>query len=169
MKNLKSKVTVMMMTLMMCLVTSVVSGQDRVNREKLSYSDTSDKLTTAVGWSYNTTHGEWIDYNNMIENDKYCKTTALEIDTVIQKEYEIKKIKDIDFSIKGRGGTILLPALIRCKELNTDVTLVFTDGGCDNINLVNRRMLPKKIIYVLTKDGFSGCIDNTGYVVRLPK
>ena len=106
---------------------------------------------------------------NMIENDKYCKTTALEIDTVIQKEYEIKKIRDIDFSIKGRGGTILLPALIRCKELNTDVTLVFTDGGCDNINLVNRRMLPKKIIYVLTKDGFSGCIDNTGYVVRLPK
>jgi predicted metal-dependent peptidase len=106
---------------------------------------------------------------NMIENDKYCKTTALEIDTVIQKEYEIKKIKDIDFSIKGRGGTILLPALIRCKELNTDVTLVFTDGGCDNINLVNRRMLPKKIIYVLTKDGNINMIDKTGYIVRLPK
>ena len=106
---------------------------------------------------------------NIIENDKYCKTTVLEIDTIIQKEYEVKKIRDIDFSIKGRCGTQLLPALIRCKELNADVTLVFTDGECDNINLINRRLLPRKIIYVLTNDGQTNMIDKTGYIVRLPK
>jgi predicted metal-dependent peptidase len=106
---------------------------------------------------------------NIIENDKYCKTTVLEIDTIIQKQYEVKRLKDIDFNIKGRGGTILLPALIRCRELNTDVTLVFTDGYCDNINLTNRRLLPRKIIYVLTTNGNINMIDKTGYIVRLPK
>ena len=69
MKNLK----VMMMTLMMCLITMVSFGQDRVNREKLSFLDKSNQLTTTVGWSYNTTLGEWVDYNNVIENDKTYK------------------------------------------------------------------------------------------------
>ena len=105
---------------------------------------------------------------NIIENDKYCKTTILEIDTIIQKEYEVKKLKDIDYTINGRGGTILLPALVRCKELNTDVTLVFTDGECDNINNVNRKLLPRKIIYILTKDGIRNRIDQTGFIMRLP-
>jgi hypothetical protein len=69
MKNLK----VMMMTLMMCLMVMVSFGQDRVNREKLSFLDESNKMTTAVGWSYNTTLGEWVDYSNVIENDKTYK------------------------------------------------------------------------------------------------
>ena len=106
---------------------------------------------------------------NIIENDKYCKTTILEIDTIIQKEYEVKKINDIQFNIKGRGGTRLLPAFIRCKELNTDVTLVFTDGECDNINSVNRKLLPSKIIYVITYGGPIRLIDQTGYIVMLPE
>jgi predicted metal-dependent peptidase len=105
---------------------------------------------------------------NIIENDKYCRTTILEIDTIIQKEYEVKKLKDIDYTINGRGGTRLLPALVRCKELNTDVTLVFTDGECDNINNVNRKLLPRKIIYILTKDGIRNRIDQTGFIMRLP-
>jgi len=47
--------------------------------------------------------------------------------------------------------------------------LVFTDGACDNINLINRRLLPRKIIYVLTNDGNINMVDKTGYIVRLPK
>ena len=37
MKNLKSKVTVMMMTLMMCLLTSVVFGQEKYTTYDNSY------------------------------------------------------------------------------------------------------------------------------------
>jgi hypothetical protein len=70
MKNLK---VMMMMTLMMCLITMLSFGQDRVNREKLSFLDKSNQLTTSVGWSYNTTLGEWVDYNNVIEHDKSYK------------------------------------------------------------------------------------------------
>jgi len=105
---------------------------------------------------------------NIIENDKDCKTIVIENDTMIHKEYEIKKLKDIQFNIKGRGGTRLFPAISRCKELNTDVTLVFTDGECDNINSINRSLLPKKIIYVLTHSGSTNRVDQTGYIVRLP-
>ena len=57
----------------------------------------------------------------------------------------------------------------RCKELNTDVTLVFTDGFCDNINLINKDLLPKRIIYVLTNGGISSYIDKTGFIVRVPE
>jgi len=106
---------------------------------------------------------------NIIENDKYCKTTIIENDTQIQKEYEIKKLNSIQYNIRGRGGTILLPALIRCRELKSDVTLVFTDGYCDDINNVNRRLLPKRIIWILTNNGSNNMIDKTGYIVRLPK
>lgn len=106
---------------------------------------------------------------NFIENDKDCLTTVLEIDTIIQKEYKVKKIRDIQFDIKGRGGTNLSPALIRSKELNTDVTIVFTDGFCEDINSLNRLLFPQKIIYVLTNNGSTKNIDRTGYIVRLPK
>lgn len=106
---------------------------------------------------------------HIIEKDKDCRTTVIENDACIQKEYEIKRVKDIQFDIRGRGGTELFPGLSRCKELNTDVTLVFTDGAIDNVNEINRVLLPRKIIWVLTNDGYSNCIDRTGYIVRLPK
>lgn len=58
---------------MMCSMTMVCFGQDRVNREKLSFVDKSSQLTESVGWSYNTIIGEWVDYNNVIESDKKYK------------------------------------------------------------------------------------------------
>jgi len=106
---------------------------------------------------------------HIIESDKDCRTTVIENDTNIRKEYEIKKLNDIQFNIKGRGGTRLAPALFRCKDLNSDVTLVFTDGFIDDINSINRKLLPKKIIWIITKNGISKYLDRTGYIVRLSK
>jgi len=106
---------------------------------------------------------------HIIEKDKDCKTTVIQCDTQVQKEYVVKRVKDIDFEINGRGGTTLAPGLFRAKELNTDVTLAFTDGGCDNINIIPKKLLPRKIIWVLTPDGTKNCIDKTGYIVRIPK
>ncbi len=104
---------------------------------------------------------------NIIEKDRHCLLTVLECDAKLQKEYVIKKIDDIDFKIKGRGGTILREALERAKELNPDITLVFTDGGCDNINLFSKKDLPKKIIWVIQKSGTADKVDRTGIVVRI--
>ena len=106
---------------------------------------------------------------SIIEKDKDCHTTVIQCDTEVKKEYVVKRVRDIDFEICGRGGTTLAPGLFRAKELNTDVTLVFTDGGCDNINEIPKKLLPRKIIWVLTPDGSTRCIDKSGFIVRIPK
>lgn len=104
---------------------------------------------------------------NIIENDKNCKLTVLENDAKLQKEYQVKRIQDIDFKIKGRGGTILKPGLQRAKELNPDVTLVFTDGDTDNINSIPKNQLPKKIIWVIQKNGTVKNVNKTGFIVKI--
>ena len=48
--------------------------QDRVDRQKLSFTESSKVLSKVTGWAYNTTSGEWIDYENSISADKSYKT-----------------------------------------------------------------------------------------------
>jgi len=104
---------------------------------------------------------------SIIEKDRYCKTTVLEVDTQIAKEYECKKIKDIQFDIKGRGGTTLGPGLFRAKQLLCDVCLVFTDGYTENINNYPRKKLPKKIVWVINNNGTIKNLNKTGVVVKV--
>ena len=106
---------------------------------------------------------------SIIEKDRHCKTTVIENDAQIQKEYMVKKIRDIQFNVKGRGGTILRPALERSRELGVDVALVFTDGYCENINSVPRKLLPKRIIWVITNNGSASNVNRTGFIVPLNK
>ena len=109
--------------------------------------------------------------SEILEKDKDVKITVIEVDTKVQDEYKIKKISDIKHknSFKGRGGTILFPGLQRCKELKTDATIVFTDGFCDNINNIDRRLLPRKIIWILDKGGIDDKINRSGYTVRVER
>lgn len=104
---------------------------------------------------------------NILEKDRHCYTTVLEVDAGVEKEYACKKVRDIQFNIKGRGGTTLTPGLIRARELGCDVCLAFTDGFTENINLVSRKKLPKKIIWVITKNGTAKNVNKTGYVVHI--
>jgi len=104
---------------------------------------------------------------NIIEKDRNCYTTVLEVDAGVEKEYICKSIHDIQFSIKGRGGTTLGPGLTRAKELGCDVCLAFTDGFTENINMITRKKLPKKIIWVITKNGTAKNVNQTGYVVHI--
>jgi predicted metal-dependent peptidase len=104
---------------------------------------------------------------NIIENDRYCYASVLEVDTVVEKEYDVKRIRDLQFDIKGRGGTTLFPGLERAREINPDVVLAFTDGGCENINNIPRKMMPKKIIWVITGGGSASCVNETGFIVRI--
>ena len=104
---------------------------------------------------------------NIIEKDRHCYTTVLEVDAGVEKEYTVKKIRDIQFNIKGRGGTSLYPGLKRARELNCDVCLAFTDGYTENINAIARKKLPKKLIWVITPDGSADQVNQTGFVVRI--
>ena len=63
-------------TLLICLTllsTSLLS-QSRVNRQKIKFNGSYEKMTSSIGWSYNETLGEWIDYQNVISVDKDYKT-----------------------------------------------------------------------------------------------
>ena len=104
---------------------------------------------------------------NIIEKDRNCHTTVLEVDAGVEKEYTVKRIRDIQFDIKGRGGTTLYPGLKRARELNCDVCLAFTDGYTEDINSIPRKLLPKKLIWVITPGGTARNINETGFVVRI--
>jgi predicted metal-dependent peptidase len=104
---------------------------------------------------------------NIIENDRHCYTTILEVDAAVEREYRVKKIRDIQFDIKGRGGTTLRPGLERARQLGCDVCLAFTDGYTENINDIDRKLLPKKLIWVITQGGTSESLNQTGYIVRI--
>jgi len=106
---------------------------------------------------------------NIIESDRHTKTTVLEVDTEIQKEYQVKKVRDIDPRILGRGGTTLGPGLKRARELSCDVCLGFTDGATENINRISRKYLPKKLIWIIgAESGTPNNINKTGFVVKVP-
>lgn len=104
---------------------------------------------------------------NIIEKDRHCYTTVLEVDAAVEKEYTVKKLRDIQFDIKGRGGTTLFPGLERARQLNPDVCLAFTDGYTENINGIARKLLPKKLIWVITPNGTAENVNQTGFVVRI--
>ena len=104
---------------------------------------------------------------NIIEKDRHCYVTVLEVDAGVEKEYTVKRVKDIQFKVKGRGGTTLRPGLERARELNCDVCLAFTDGYTENINSIPRKALPKKLIWVITPDGTADHVNRTGWIVRI--
>jgi predicted metal-dependent peptidase len=104
---------------------------------------------------------------NIIEKDRHVYTTVLEVDATVEKEYTVKRIRDIQFNIKGRGGTTLYPGLERARQLNPDVCLAFTDGYCESVNNIARKLLPKKLIWVITPGGTATNVNQTGFVVRI--
>jgi|694.fasta_scaffold05966_13 hypothetical protein len=63
------------LTIFFIFLSLLTLAQDRVNRQKLKFIDSSFQLTSSIGWSYNHTIGEWIDYKNVICEDKKWKET----------------------------------------------------------------------------------------------
>jgi len=63
-------------TFLLSFLVLSVYGQTRKNREKLSFQDKSDVMSIAIGWSYNSVLGEWVDYENVISVNKEYKTKS---------------------------------------------------------------------------------------------
>jgi len=105
----------------------------------------------------------------IIENDKYVVTHVLEVDTQIQKEYKVKRVRDIQPDVKGRGGTTLFDGFKRAKELAVDMVLCFTDGYCEDLNSMTRSTLPNKMLFIISKGGSSDRLNKVGWVIHLEK
>jgi len=67
------KYKLILISLYMTFSISHIYGQERTNRVKLTFEKTSETLLKAIGWSYNSTLGEWIDYANVISDEKEFK------------------------------------------------------------------------------------------------
>jgi predicted metal-dependent peptidase len=94
----------------------------------------------------------------------------VECDAAIGRQYRVRKIKDINPEVTGRGGTQLGPGLFEVKKTyNPDVCLAFTDGFTEDINAYKRSDLPKKLIWVVSANGTIDNLNKTGYIVRIPK
>jgi len=96
---------IILMTLIMCFIYVFSYSQERVNRKKLSFLDKSDIITNAVGWSYNSTLGEWVDYQNVISTDKNYKTKWLSL----QGSYMMSRLDQNFISIQTK--TIMIDTL----------------------------------------------------------
>jgi MoaA/NifB/PqqE/SkfB family radical SAM enzyme len=55
-----------LLTILIIASPITLLAQSRVDRAKLSFDRTSDILENATGWAYNSTLGEWINYENFI-------------------------------------------------------------------------------------------------------
>jgi len=107
------------------LIASVVSyGQDRVNRTKLFFSEHSKTITNSVGWTYNKTIGEWVDYQNVISEDKsykekynslqggYMKSrTTFNFDSIQTKTVNFQDKKYIVLLVFGWKGRYKYPSI----------------------------------------------------------
>ncbi|GIU68986.1 MAG: hypothetical protein KatS3mg002_0222 [Candidatus Woesearchaeota archaeon] len=105
---------------------------------------------------------------HILNNDKNVFLYLISIDTKINWEGRIRRIDEINRVKFKRGGTTLLPAFERAKELRPHITLCFTDGYCDDLNNFKYK-LPKKILYILSENGTSKYIDRTGWIVQMNK
>jgi hypothetical protein len=59
--------------LLFLFAATILIGQARENRKPLSFTQSSQTINHATGWAYNSTHGEWIDFDNVISSDKKMK------------------------------------------------------------------------------------------------
>lgn len=78
------------------------------------------------------------------------KVTVLEIDTIIQAEYEFKR-GFVPKGVHGRGGTDFNLGIERANQLRADLVVYFTDGYAP-VPSVNPNM---KCLWVICSDGIA--------------
>lgn len=61
------------LTAFLLLLLTSASAQERVNGVKPTFTAESGKLTSATGWALNSADKDWVDYPNMISEDKDYK------------------------------------------------------------------------------------------------
>jgi hypothetical protein len=78
------------LALTLFLFCFILKGQERVNRDKLSFIESSQILTKATGWAFNSTLGEWIDFENVISDNKDYKGKykSLQGDWMMSRTYQ---------------------------------------------------------------------------------
>lgn len=100
-----------LLVLSMVLMSFVSYSQDRVNRTKLSFQESSEILTSSVGWEYNEELGEWVDYPNVIDRDKKFKDQYKSLQgsyQMSQKGFKFNSLQVKTITYEGKKYYVLL-------------------------------------------------------------
>ncbi len=104
------KIKIIVITILTTISLQVL-GQERKNREKLSFDSTSGTLLIAKGWALNPVLGEWIDYDNVISDNKDYKTKykilqGANMMSETSQNFQIVQTKTINY--KGTNYYVLI-------------------------------------------------------------
>lgn len=124
--------------------------QERVNRPKLKFEASSDTLTKATGWAYNETLGEWIDFENVISNDKKYKEEYASLDISMRsytkqnfnfinfKQLTFKGLKYYILTINQYSGKYTYPEVyIDWNHFEHTVGFIFTENEFQKLNKID--------------------------------
>lgn len=113
-----------LLSTLMCILGMIAQGQERVNREKIQFTNQSEVLLNATGWAYNETLGEWIDYNNLISDNKdyktkykslrespYMKSRCLNFNTIQVKTINYDGVEYVCLMVNAWRGAWKYPAI----------------------------------------------------------
>ncbi|MFV7236010.1 hypothetical protein [Flavobacterium sp. ZB4R12] len=161
MKN-KIKVTILGI---MAVSFMQVFGQDRVNRQKITFDQKSEIMSKAIGWAYNTKLGEWVDYINVISNDKDYKDkyknlqgaymmshTKQNLSTIQIKTITYNETKYFVLIIDKWNGRYKYPSIKEdWREFKVTIGYIFTKNEYDKLaNIEN--ILELKTKYLVNMD-----------------
>jgi len=93
---------------------------------------------------------------NIVRTEPEVTLVIMYCDASLHVQYNVTKIDDIDFTVKGRGGTDFNPPFVRIRELlrtdqAPDVLIYATDGYAPAPDVENR--IPIPVIWLLTPTG----------------
>ena len=100
---MKFKLT--LITILMTGSLLQVFGQERTNREKLNFETTSGTLLIATGWANNSTLGEWIDYENVISDEKDYKVKYKSLQGAYMMSHTIQNFQKVQTRTVTYKGT----------------------------------------------------------------
>jgi hypothetical protein len=105
------KIKLSLITLLLTGTLFQVFGQERTNREKLSFDTISGILSKATGWANNSMLGEWIDYENVISDsedykDKYKSLQGQYMMSRISQNFQ--KVQTRTVTYKGTTYYVLI-------------------------------------------------------------
>jgi hypothetical protein len=106
-------IRLLFITIILITLNGLAFSQARVDRAELSFSSESDKLKKATGWAYNSTLGEWIDYRNLISDNKDYKAKNILLGGSWLKSRENQNFIDIQTKSLDFEGETYYVLLIR--------------------------------------------------------
>lgn len=100
------KIKLTLIALLLTGFTLQIFGQERTNREKLSFETTSGTLLKATGWANNSTLGEWIDFVNVISDNKDYKVKYKSLQGSYMMSHISQNFKKVQTKTVSYKGTI---------------------------------------------------------------